>query len=53
MDLPAPRALEIHDMAAAAKWRAFKFAWESYALAKGIATKDEKNSSRHFVDGYR
>ena len=42
MDLPAPRALEIHDMAAAEKWRAFKFAWESYALAKGITTKDEK-----------
>ena len=42
MDLPAPRSLEIHDMAAAEKWRAFKFAWESYTLAKGIMMKDER-----------
>ena len=42
MDLPAPRELELHDMAAGEKWSAFKFAWESYALAKGITTKDEK-----------
>ena len=42
MDLPAPRALQIHDMAEAEKWRAFKFAWQSYALGKAITTKDDK-----------
>ena len=42
VDLPAPRALQIHDMAEAEKWRAFKFAWESHALGKAITTKDDK-----------
>ena len=52
MDLPAPTASEIHDRAAVEKWRAFKFAWESYVLAKGN-DEERENPSGNFADAYR
>ena len=40
--LPVPQPLEIHDSQAADKWKRFKRAWASYALATGLDEKAEK-----------
>lgn len=39
--LPLPQPLEIHDPQVAEKWKKFKRAWTSYALATGLKSKDE------------
>ena len=39
--LPPPPPLEIHDSQAAEKWKKFKRAWTSYALATGLNDKAE------------
>ena len=38
---PAPRPLDIHSDQALEKWKRFKRAWDSYALATGLNEKDE------------
>lgn len=40
--LPPPPNLEIHDPQAAEKWKKFKLAWSSYALATEVSRKSEK-----------
>lgn len=35
-------ALEIHDTQAAERWRRFKAAWTNYAIATGLAEKEER-----------
>ena len=39
--LPPPQPLEIHDPQVAEKWKRFKRAWTSYALATELKDKDE------------
>jgi len=39
--LPPPQPLEIHDPQVAEKWKRFKRAWTSYALATALKDKDE------------
>ena len=39
--LPPPQPLEIHDPQVAEKWKKFKRAWTSYALATELKGKDE------------
>ena len=39
--LPPPPPLEIHDPQAAEKWKKFRLAWNSYALATGLNDKTE------------
>ena len=40
-NLPPPAALDIHSEPAGERWRRFKRAWDSYALATGLTEKAE------------
>ena len=40
--LPPPTPLEIHSDQAGEKWKRFKRAWDSYALATGLSEKAEE-----------
>ena len=40
-NLPPPAALDIHSEQAGERWRRFKRAWDSYALAIGFTEKAE------------
>ena len=40
-NLPPPAALDIHSEQAGERWRRFKRAWDSYALATGLTEKAE------------
>ena len=40
-NLPPPAALDIHNEQAGERWRRFKRAWDSYALATGLTEKAE------------
>ena len=44
--LPPPQPLEIHDPQVAEKWKKFKRAWTSYALATELKGKDEALGKR-------